>query len=111
MSKNCYKCEQEIVLDLDKKDKTSSDYDVEYRYEHAKYAICMDCYDGSNTFTCDCCGNGLAGECVDYDKDHTWFGMREWWCSSCVIDELTGDATVDAEYVGQGHWKIIGESK
>ena len=113
MSKNCYKCDVEIVvLAIDSRPWTADETEVYWRYENTNYPICMDCYNGSNTFTCDCCGDGLAGECVDYGRNHTWLGMREWWCSSCVIDQLTGDdITLDAEYVGQGHWRILGESK
>lgn len=40
---------------------------------------CQDCMDGSNCFTCECCGDGLATEQVDYVS-----GYREWWCSDCT---------------------------
>ncbi len=43
---------------------------------------CKDCMEGSNCFTCECCGDGLATECVDYKPS----GYREWWCLDCAID-------------------------
>ena len=39
---------------------------------------CQDCMDGSNCFTCEACGNGLATQQVDHES-----GLREWWCSDC----------------------------
>lgn len=111
MNKKCYKCDNKIVLDLDKKDKTSDDYDLEHRYENTHYPICETCYNGSECFTCELCESGSAGEPVDYGKEHAWYGQREWWCSGCVIGELVGSETLDCEYVGQGHWRILGESK
>ena len=39
---------------------------------------CQDCMDGSNCFTCEFCGNGLATEQIDFAS-----GLREWWCIYC----------------------------
>lgn len=39
---------------------------------------CQDCMDGSNCFTCECCGDGLASQQIDYKS-----GLREWWCTDC----------------------------
>jgi hypothetical protein len=44
---------------------------------------CQDCMDGSNCFTCEFCGSGLASEQVDYVPS----GLREWWCIGCTEDE------------------------
>jgi len=38
--------------------------------------------EGSNCFTCEGCGDGLASECVDYVPSR----YREWWCISCAED-------------------------
>lgn len=54
---------------------------------HPDYALCQSCFDGETTFTCEMCGDGLAGQQVDYSN-----GYREWWCSSCCEDQsLTKD--------------------
>jgi len=47
-----------------------------------QYYQCADCMNGSNCFTCEGCGDGLASECVDYVSN----GYREWWCISCAED-------------------------
>lgn len=44
---------------------------------------CEDCMNGSNCFTCEFCGNGLATEQVDYEPS----GYREWWCFDCAENE------------------------
>jgi len=44
---------------------------------------CQDCMNGSNCFTCEFCGSGLASEQVDYEPS----GLREWWCIGCTDDE------------------------
>ena len=44
---------------------------------------CEDCMEGSNCFTCEFCGAGLATECVDYKPS----GYREWWCLDCAEEE------------------------
>jgi len=48
---------------------------------------CQDCMDGSNCFTCEFCGEGLAMNQVDHAS-----GLREWWCSSCKEDHLPADS-------------------
>lgn len=50
--------------------------------DHVRWQ-CQDCMDGSNCFTCEFCGSGLASEQVDYVPS----GLREWWCIGCTEDE------------------------
>lgn len=103
-SKNCYRCDEVIVLDeVEGKDVRSPNYiDIEYRYNNTNNPICETCYDGSACFTCEFCQDGLATEVVDYDKRHDNYGQREHWCASCVIDNDSDDL----EYAGMGRWVI-----
>lgn len=52
-------------------------------HKDEKRLQCQDCMDGSNCFTCESCGDGLATEQVDYVPS----GLREWWCSDCTEDD------------------------
>jgi len=73
MTKECYSC-PEIITNI-------GDASMFITGDN-QYYQCADCMNGSNCFTCNGCGDGLASECVDYVSN----GYREWWCISCAED-------------------------
>jgi hypothetical protein len=73
MSKKCYSC-PEMILNIGEASMFMNGTKQHYQ--------CEDCMNGSNTFTCGSCYDGLATEQVDYKPS----GYREWWCSSCTED-------------------------
>lgn len=72
MTKQCYSCPK-VITDI-------SSASMFLEGDKQRYQ-CSDCMEGANCFTCECCGDGLAMQQVDYKS-----GYREWWCSSCTED-------------------------
>ena len=71
MLEKCYSCPDMII------NMSEASMFMEGDKQHFQ---CEDCMNGSNCFTCECCGDGLATQQVDYKPS----GYREWWCHSCV---------------------------
>lgn len=86
MNKQCYSCQKEI------EDITTASQILGYDKPMFQ---CEDCMDGSNCFTCECCGDGLATQQVDYMPSR----YREWWCTSCAEDHEQVSLNSDDEWI------------
>jgi hypothetical protein len=56
---------------------------------------------GSNCFTCESCGDGLASQQVDYKPSN----YREWWCISCTEDHYA------VTFIVSNRWLFTEEEK